>query len=320
MLEVLAAYWSPITTAHWTPLGSAGGFSGARLWHGTAADGQEFALKAHPPATAAGRLTRVHRWMTIARQAGLDFVPAVMRTRDNCTVIEMSGRPWDVTTWLPGRADFHAAPTDAKLLAAITALARLHDSWAGKRSSGSCPAIQRRVRALADWQSLIASGWQPRFGDGDPYRSHAEAVWPRLQTVVPCMATALAPWLAQVVPLQPCLCDIWHDHVLFAGNRVTGLIDYGAAKVDNVAVDLARLLGSLIPDDPQRIRAALDAYSVVRPPPDPELVRVLDASGVVIGVINWLRWLYYDRREYNDLAAVANRLARLVRRLMSEFW
>ena len=47
-VKVVTAYPPAVATARWTPLRSAGGFSGAHLWRGVAADGREFALKAHP--------------------------------------------------------------------------------------------------------------------------------------------------------------------------------------------------------------------------------------------------------------------------------
>jgi homoserine kinase type II len=301
-------------SARWKMLDSAGGFSGARIWRGKAG-AQTFCLKAHPRGADAGRLRTVHRWMTQARGAGLDFVPAVERTRDGHTVVETAGRPWDVIAWMPGRADFHADPSEARLSAAAAALARLHAAWAVSLPPLPCPAIARRQLALAEWDQLVRAGWRPRIPAGDPVRPHAEAAWNLLPAAVAQATAALVPWLKRPVPVQPCVCDLWHDHVLFEGERVSGVIDYGAAKVDHVAVDLARLLGSLIPDDAARTGAALRAYESSRPLPQPELVAVLDRTGVVGGVVNWLRWLYHDEREYLDQEAVAERLAALVRRL-----
>jgi homoserine kinase type II len=127
----------------------------------------------------------------------------------------------------------------------------------------------------------------------------------------------LAPWSDRSFPLQPCLCDIWHDHVLFDGDRVTGVVDYGSIKTDHVAVDLARLLGSLVSDDPVWRSAGLDAYAVTRPltPEDRALVTVLDETGSLLGAANWLRWLFHEHRQYPDRPAVARRLATLVQRL-----
>ena len=67
------------------------------------------------------------------------------------------------------------------------------------------------------------------------------------------------------VPLQPCLRDVWHDHVLFQGDEVTGLIDPSAARTDTVAADISRLAGSLIADDRRAWGKAMDAYQAVRP-------------------------------------------------------
>ena len=119
------------------------------------------------------------------------------------------------------------------------------------------------------------------------------------------------------LPAQPCLCDVWHDHVLFTGDELTGLIDFGAIKVDNVAVDLARLLGSLVGDDVAQREAGLNAYAEIRPLSELEraLVPMLDRTGVVLGLANWLRRLWQHGTEYENRAAVADRLASLVRRI-----
>ncbi|HKA07203.1 MAG TPA: phosphotransferase [Gemmataceae bacterium] len=314
--KAVTAYPTAIATARWKPLGTAGGFSGARLWHGVAADGRKFALKVHPTGADVARLENIiHRWMITARQVGLDFVPAVERTRAGRTVVEAGGRLWDVIGWMPGKADFHDDPSDFRLVAAVTALARIHTAWAAERSIGPCPAIERRWQAFIEWEKLVASGWRPDFDSADPVRSAAESAWSVLPRVTPVVQPAIMHWLPQSVLLQPCLCDIWHDHVLFDGDRVSGIIDFAAAKVDHVAVDLARLLGSLIPDQQPRTDSALAAYTAIRPLPQPELVPLLDRTGTIVAVINWLRWLYHDGREYPNRNVVAERLTALTKRL-----
>lgn len=316
--RVLSAYPPWAENAQWAALGSAGGFSGSRVWRGLTADGSELCLKAHPPAADADRLEwTIHRWMVAGRVARLAFVPQLFSTREGRTVVRVAGRAWEVTEWIPGDADFHANPTDARLAAAVEAVARLHDVWSRSTPvrSEPCPAVERRWNALEEWSRLIASGWRPRPTTDDPVGSHAEAAWSRLPGLVSRSVAELGLWRNVRVPVQACLCDVWHDHVLFAGDRVSGLIDYAGAKVDHVAVDLARLLGSLVPDEPYRVARALRAYTNVRPLPNPELVKLLDRTGVVVGLTNWLRWLYRDGRCYPDRTAVARRIAELVRRL-----
>jgi Ser/Thr protein kinase RdoA (MazF antagonist) len=95
---------------------------------------------------------------------------------------------------------------------------------------------------------------------------------------------------------------------------VTGLIDYGSVKPDHVGVDLARLLGSLIEDDAALRGRGLDAYHAVRPltPAERDLIIVLDRTGTVAALVNWLRWLTSGERALTPRAS--ERLGRLVRR------
>jgi homoserine kinase type II len=134
------------------------------------------------------------------------------------------------------------------------------------------------------------------------------------------MSKTLAGWLDRPLLLHPCLCDIWHDHVLFENEEVSGLIDYGAMKIDQVSVDLARLLGSLVGDNPSMWDLGLNAYSSARrlSCDEESLCRMLDQTGTVLGAATWLLWLYRDRKPFADRPAVARHLGLIVQRM--ETW
>ena len=119
------------------------------------------------------------------------------------------------------------------------------------------------------------------------------------------------------VPLQPCIRDIWHDHVLFQGEEVSGLIDFGALRIENVATDVARLLGSLVGNDKRGWQRGLDAYAEVRPLSSDELqlAEAFDLSGTLLGGINWVQWIYLEERQFEDRGAVLGRLGEHVARL-----
>jgi homoserine kinase type II len=258
--------------------------------------------------------------MRRARSAGLDFVPAIARTDQGASWIAHAGRLWEFVTWMPGQADFHERPTSTRLEAACTALACLHGAWLdGLPQVGPCPGIGRRLESARDWIGWIQSGWYPPRGAdaSDPVGPWVERAWPLLCTWIHEVPRALAAWADRVSPLQPCFCDIWHDHVLFDRDRVTGLIDYGGVKIDHVAVDLARLLGSMLPGDAEQRRIGLRAYTRLRPLSWEEeaLVLVLDETGTVVALANWLKWLYRDGKVLEDRMAVARRLAQLVERI-----
>ena len=164
----------------------------------------------------------------------------------------------------------------------------------------------------------MTSGWRPDFRNQDDLiDAWGRRAWRVLDAQLPSLPERLATWADMPLPSHPCLCDVWHAHVLFEGEAVTGLVDYGSVKVDHAAADLARLLGSLVPDDGERTAAGLAAYARLRPLSLKEqlLVRVLDETGTLLGAANWLRWLYHEGRRFEDRAAVARRLAELVTRI-----
>jgi Ser/Thr protein kinase RdoA (MazF antagonist) len=258
--------------------------------------------------------------MRLAREKGLLFVPTVLTTNQGVTWVAGAGRLWEVSTWMTGQADFHSHPTNARLQAACSALARLHLAWEpGSPQIGRLPSLQRRFDVVRDWMNWTRTGWQPEQAVSctDPLRFQVERAWPILQKRIPLIPQSLAPWISRPLPLQPCLCDIWHDHVLFSGEEVTGLVDFGSIKVDHVAIDLSRLLGSLIDDDAEAWRKGIEVYSQIHPltAGDISLIRILDETGILLGAANWLIWLYRDRRAFENKEQVVRRLGVLVERL-----
>jgi Ser/Thr protein kinase RdoA (MazF antagonist) len=265
----LAAYGPPFDALRWRPVG--GGYSGAAVYAGSSNDdAPAFALKGYPPGYPADRLRQIHRWQAAAGH--LPFVPALVPTRAGATFAEADGRLWELSAWMPGAADFRSHPSDARLAAACAAVAALHRAWEPATPTlAPFPAVARRLAVLADWRSAglpsaVVSRW---------------AGWAERE---------LAPLAGRPVAVRPCLCDVHHDHVLFAGDAVSGVIDYGAMKADHPAVDLARLLGDLVPDDAARVRAGVAAYHAAggSPAVTPELVTLLDRTGAVGGAAFWL--------------------------------
>ncbi|MEO2088269.1 MAG: phosphotransferase [Gemmataceae bacterium] len=282
----LTAHPTVVRNCRWVPVESAG-FSGAGVWCGYDRTSPAFALKVTPGSSLAERTRTIHRWMSAARSAGLGFVPAVVPTTSGDTVAVSPEGVAEVVGWMPGTADFHASPTAVKLTAACAALADLHRVWhAVERHITPCPAVQRRLNLLAEWERL-----RPAF---DRFDAEARILLLSSAAVVnarlPECRRSLAAWSATPVVVFPCLCDVWHDHVLFAGDRVSGVIDYSAMKVDSPAVDLARLLADLVDLRSGQLADGMAVYQDASPPapvPD-ELVRVLADTGVVCGIANWV--------------------------------
>ncbi|MBI2805993.1 MAG: phosphotransferase [Planctomycetes bacterium] len=313
--KVLDQYAAPMRGLP-VPLGNHGGFSGARLWRLEAPAGV-FCLKAWP----VDGPTRPHLVWThhlLANASSLPWLPRVMTTITGDTVVLHDDRLWELHTWMPGRADFASNPSPERLHRAGIALARLHAAWASKQDSlGICPAVLRRLDSWRAWEHLTNSGWRPAFEAHDPFAALAASLACLVARHIDVVPRLLSPWLSRPMTLQPCVCDIWHDHLLFTGDELTGLIDFGSVKVDHPMVDLARMLGSLVGADQARWNDGLAAYETVRAltPEMKNLAFDLDATGAIIAGTHWLRWLYHDGRRFENTAAVAQRLTHLTERL-----
>jgi homoserine kinase type II len=266
----------------------------------------------------------IHHLMELARNKGLAFVPTVMGSRDGVSFVKQEDRLWEVTTWMPGMAATPDQVTRAQVQAAFTALAQLHVSWSAAGSGhGPCPGIRRRLEAVREWEERIRPALHPRLAgirqrtSADPVALLADRAAELLQIHVHKIPVKLGHWLNRPLPLQWCLCDIWNDHVFFEGDVVTGLVDFGGVKLDHLAVDLARLLGSMVEDRTELRSAGLDAYLRIRPLSleEEELVSVLDETGTLVGLMTWLKWLYVDDRQFDDRDSVARRLQALVERV-----
>jgi thiamine kinase-like enzyme len=319
--DVLNEYAPAVGLGAWKPLGNAGGFSGARIWRGELADGRSLCLRAWP----LGRTQEDHLRLIHEAQncCDLPFISRLWRTRDGGTFVRRGKQFWEVSDWMPGHAGFHLQPSDERLFAAMRALAAIHERLqAREQREGPCPAVCRIIAAFRAWRELVQSGWKPNFGLDYPYEIHERGrrAWNVLLGGALTAEYSLLDWTERPVPIQLCLCDVWHDHILYTDNEVTGVIDFGSVKMDCVAMDLARLLGSFIPDEGARMNRALAVWSALRPVPRAvlDLVPVLDRAGMAVGLTNWVRWIYMDERPFSDERQVVRRMDALLRRAESK--
>jgi len=301
-----------------TPLGSAGGLSGSRLWRYDAPNGPRV-VRAWPAGTALGRAVRVHAWLRST--ADLPFVARPIAATDGSTAIERSGLCWEVAPWLPG-APAIGVPSLARVRAGFEALAGLHvrlsrtDARAGP--SPGLAARRDELRGLVEGGfDLLATALATR--PDDPCSADALAWLGLARRLAPgVLATATAA-ARLVLPLQPCLRDARPEHFLFTGDAVTGLVDFGAMDVETPAADLARLAGEWLPRGScDGLRSdGLAAYAAVRPTAPDEAVAAgafEDLADVLIAE-RWIRWRFLEGRRFEDVGAVAQGISRGLGRL-----
>ncbi|MGC1274895.1 MAG: phosphotransferase [Planctomycetaceae bacterium] len=284
-----------------------GGFSGAHVWKIESRSGS-FAVRRWPSDAAPARIHALHRLLRHVASQDVP-VPVPLPDRHGETLFPHGGRWWQVEPWLPGRADFRVFRSDARLSAAMKTLASFHRAaesfvsavddadWFGGPNFGPAPALRDREALLL---RRVIGGERTRLAQFVPARPNGE--FAELARRSLCVFERVGESVfAEVrragsiaVPLTPCLRDLWHDHVLFTGDEVSGLIDPAACRRDTVATDLSRLLGSLLGDDFSRWDRAIQEYSRHRPlsPGEISLVPVLDRSGLLLSAATWLRRRY----------------------------
>jgi homoserine kinase type II len=264
-------------------------------------------------------LEQIHLWL--AETADLGFVPIPLPALDGRTVHEQGGRLWEVSAWLEGRPAPERPPSRAQLCSGVAALAAFHQALGRDQTWGPSPAIQAR---LLEIENLVRDGFDvvERALDRaptDPLGIGARRWLERARSTARQHVAPLGRAAGRAVLLQPCLRDARPEHLLFCGDRVTGLIDFGAMAIESVAADLARLLGDWIGPDRVEWAAALEAYTAVRPLDAFEiaLIELIAGATAVLGAGHWVRWHFLERRGFLDPSAVARGIERGLQRLVA---
>ncbi|MCH2180671.1 MAG: phosphotransferase [Mariniblastus sp.] len=319
MIYELLANYGMDRSVRITQLGNAGGFSGACITLVEAEVGK-CCLRQWPHShPTQQRLDWIHRNLLHAGVNGCP-VPVPIRTCHGDTFVRFRDRFWELSPWMPGSADYETTPNLPRLLNAIQKLAEFHRSTAQVQLEfGPSANVKSRVEQLASSQTLMTSIEDAALNHTFPPIVRLYNELHRCREWFPHCLQELSQTIDRPLVLQPVIRDIWHDHILFTGNEVSGIVDFGAMQLDHVSLDLARLLGSLVgdPDDPDWL-AALEHYCSYRPllNYEIEVIRLLDQSAVLLSSLNWLRWIVLEKREYEDWQAVQRRIDILGQRLV----
>jgi len=326
VMAVLRSAWGiEPATRHGDRLTS--GFSGARLVMITGADGRRFVLKEWPAGTDRHRIAWVHALAQHLHDAGIDAIHPAVPTRSGDTVAaDSTGASWELLPFVSGCC--RASPTPSQAASAGQMLAHIH--LAAASLPGSLPGLDvpaAVIRRTAGAARLVKHPWRlpssttrPEWVCGDILNAMAGAIASFAALGGEQAMRRVVASSRKAVPVQPVLRDIWYEHLLFesaSSPQVSGVIDLHAAGIDTPATDLARLLGSWHEDSadtmPARWRDAIAAYESIRPLVEHErgLIPWLHASGVVLALDNWFRWIFDEERVFSSPNEVIARVHRL---------
>ena len=321
--RVLRLYPEDCQPISFEPFVAHDGFSGAKIWRLTSPRGSLCLRKWPNEHPSAPRLEFIQAVLWHVDQEGFHLVPVPLETHHRHGYVRHAGHLWELAPWLPGTADFRQNPSPVRLQNALRALALFHQAARSfplpDPGPSKSPGIVERLERL---QGLVSAG---ALQIGQAIRDEP---WPevasrarRLLALFPLAAAEIARELTLAarieVQLQPCIRDIWYAHVLFQEDEVSGVIDFGSLRPENIAADMARLLGSLAGDESSDWQQGLRAYQTVRQLSEDELqlVSTFDRSTVLMGGIQWLEWIYVEHREFANRAAVLARLDEFIARL-----
>jgi len=298
-------------------LGGAGGTSGSAFWRFTASSAP-FALRAWPvDGPDPIRLTQIHLWMRECFDLGI--LPIPERTLDGRTFLSHGGRLWELSRWLPGSPSPLSPVRPEHVRRALGAIARFHRRLEHLGAFGPSPGLRKRTDELGEFLARTNQEYEHaiRLHAADLERELALQWLTLARREAPAIHRELARVVGLATPIQPCSRDLRHPHLLFQGDNLTGLVDFGAMGVDSVAGDLARLIGDWFPNDRLARAGALLAYEAVRPLSTIEhcFIHAFErANSLLIGA-HWVRWRFVDGRVFESSTAASEGLRKSIEQL-----
>jgi len=316
-------------------LGQCGGLSGAVFWRLTTPQG-DFCLRRWPQEHPKfSRLQQIHRVLLHVAEQGFALSPTPLQDLQGATIIQHQGHYWELAPWRTGAALEAKQINTRKVEAALRALATFHlaasshnEQSLGNMPRGNTPSvgIQMRAKRFADLHKNSPFGSKLRDASlhDDRWRFFAERYWPLFDQNAQRLSGVLQRACTISAPRQPCIRDIWRENLLFVGDDLTGIVDFGALDTATPAGDVARLLGSLAVrnqnHDQELWNVGLEAYLSIKPLSVDEiaLVSAFDISNMMLSPASWLSWIVLERRQF-PTEVVEQRLNELLGRLESFF-
>lgn len=338
MAGLLAKRWPEIARAQLagspTAWAKVDGFSGSEIWQ-VQCQGATYCLKGIPTADVTPeRLAWVQMLLRYAKQLSPELpLPVAIATGEGLGVVQEAGKFWELTPWLAGRAELAGRADERLVKTAFQALAKLHlamEQWARhdgcyevKPSAGVLLRHERLVKMrsggifdlAAALGSALKRGMRPDISGSceqilAAYWDFQERIFARLE-----VAQQLA------VPIFPAVRDVRAEHFLFSksevGEELTGIVDFGAMRLDSVMLDLSRLMTTLLPAKEELRVVGLKAYREVRELTNAEadLLPALVEGAALHNGLQWLIWLLQEGMMFEDWGAVSRRLQQVVEAL-----
>lgn len=300
------------------------GFSGSLLWKISSQE-SDYLLRCWPDQTKRERIEWIHQVQSQIRESGFQFTPRLYQSENSQTFVNVDGRFWELASWMPGTSISRFDQAESRVLYRFGHLAQFHIHSAKipaatPTQSGCSSTFQERIElieyfAAIPQEQIIAAIQRTQWSEFittavellEAYRKQSQQLMLDLNSVKHLRFI-----------LQPCLRDARGEHFLFDSGEVSGLIDYGAMRMESVAVDLARLSSTTIRSSlAEQHDKAIARYEQYRPLSSDEksLIPVLMNSSRYLTGMNWIRWVALENRQFDNPNGVLARLDTAIEQL-----
>lgn len=308
--------WQMVRQGHIYPVG----FSGAVVWKSIHLLKPIIPLA---PVTQIGQVA-LKRWpknLELSRLHEIRLFQAAVSTIQNVPKLIgehfiFDGHFWDMSEWMDGYP-IQKTYNATQLFSAIQTMLSIHEQWRKFQLAGGGlqtesdherkkNVVERRVRVLREVSNEFTAGKSMlQFHTSLEAKQIFNAIQPGLNAAITSLEKFLMHYKFET---QICFKDIHRDHVLFFGDKVSGIIDYGAVHFDIVETDIARLFS----DDDHECESACQIYNSLSSfrKLNIELIRLLCDTAAICNLAAWL--LRFKNGESINSESVQNRIQKLL--------
>lgn len=287
-----------------------------------------YAMKRWPASTHRERLSEIHAFQEHLAGCDVPLVPGIVKWSNGDTLLEAEGVWWEISEWKPGAPlDRLGEINEDQLLQCAEALAMFHRRSESREAATLCaPGLQQRADGM---RSAMRMEGEPRrrflasisMRNGASDARLLEDLHARAMDVIPGTVELLQSLSQARNRCFWILRDVWREHILFQDNRLSGVIDFGAARIDWPGLDLVRAFGTLMLESDPRWPAAVDRYLKRRPDASITLARLqaVHRASVALSALQWIDWFAEGRFDWTQGASRGWHRAMELRQQLEDF-